>query len=711
MRILYLADAPYPHTWRWVQHFARLGHECEVISFRPAAIEGASVTYVEGFEKLRKARYLIHARRVAALVSERKPDLLHALHLTSYGFLGALSGYHPYILSVWGTDILEAPRLTPFHNWLTKYALSHADEITATGPNLAEATLPYAPSGKAVHSIPYGVDLERFRPSPAPGPDRDGVVIGAAARLSAEKGVRYLIEAFAQVKARFGSRVSLRIAGDGPERARLESLARRLGIEVEFTGWLEHSDLPAFLQDLDIFALPSVFEGFGVAAVEASAMELPVVGSRRARHSGRCCRWLHRPTRPRARSGAPGRRAQQPRRRSGPAARDGRRRPRLRRRALRLEAERRPDGAPLRRSHRHRRGGGRAVTEEALAERPAPNPDLPFVSVIMAVRNEEGFIGPCLQALAQQDYPRENFEVIVLDGESADGTFDEAQQAAAELGVPDAFLTNHKHTTAAGMNLGLSIARGDVIIKVDGHTLVDPHFISASVRALESSGADAVGGPIRTKGRGPVGQAIALAMSSPFGVGDAAFRHARTEQWTDSVAFGAYRRDVFDRVGAFDEEANRGEDDEFNYRLRDAGGKILLTPAIGSVYYARSSYEGLARQYWGYGIAKAGVLRKHPDRLRPRHLVPSALVSALLFTGALSLVDRRFGRLFRSVAGTYAGFCNLAAFSIALRGRHWRLLPAIWLAFPAMHLPAGAGFIAGVVQQLLARRRPAANGD
>jgi glycosyltransferase involved in cell wall biosynthesis len=273
-----LADAPYIHTRRIVEHFARLGHECEVISFRQALISGVPVIRVDGLERLGKLRYLIHARRVSRLIRERRPDILHALHLTSYGFLGALSGYHPFVISAWGTDILEAPGLTPFHSWLTRYSLRHADEITATGRDLAEQTAKYAPPGKAVHSVPYGVDLTLFQPRPRP--DGDQVVIGTAARLSVEKGVRYLVEAFARLRDRFGDRVALRIAGDGPERSMLEALDRRLGTGVEFGGWLDHGDLPAFLQSLDIFALPSVFEGFGVAAVEASAMALPVVGSR-----------------------------------------------------------------------------------------------------------------------------------------------------------------------------------------------------------------------------------------------------------------------------------------------------------------------------------------------------------------------------------------------------------------------------------------------
>jgi glycosyltransferase involved in cell wall biosynthesis len=279
VNIVYLADAPYPHTWRWVQHFASLGHQCEVISFRPAEIEGANVHYVDGVERLGKARYLIHARRVRRLIESLQPDLLHALHLTSYGFLGALANTHPFLLSVWGTDVLEAPELTPFHRWLTRYALARADRITATGLHLATETTRYAPRGTPVSVVPYGVDLTRFEP--VERPLREHVVIGAASRLSPEKGLDDLIDAFAIVHKRFGETVSLRIAGEGPERPKLEAQIARLGLGefVQLAGWLEHDKLPAFLQDLDVFVLPSTWEGFGVSAVEASAMQLPVVGT------------------------------------------------------------------------------------------------------------------------------------------------------------------------------------------------------------------------------------------------------------------------------------------------------------------------------------------------------------------------------------------------------------------------------------------------
>lgn len=280
MRVVYLADAPYIHTRRWVEHFAQLGWDAHVISFRPAEIEGVTVHYVDGFEAIGKARYLVHARRVRALIDKLQPDLLHALHLTSYGFLAGLSGFQPSIVSVWGTDVLEAPTLTPLHRWITRHALQRAGAITATGLRLAEATMPYVPEGKPVTVIPYGVDLVRFAPSPRADRGDANVTIGAASRLSPEKGLEYLLRAVAALRDR-GVVLDVVLAGDGPSRPALERLTGELGLRerVEFTGELAHADVPRVLQRLDIFAMPSTWEGFGVSALEASAMELPVVAS------------------------------------------------------------------------------------------------------------------------------------------------------------------------------------------------------------------------------------------------------------------------------------------------------------------------------------------------------------------------------------------------------------------------------------------------
>jgi glycosyltransferase involved in cell wall biosynthesis len=280
MRIVYLADAPYIHTRRWVEHFARTGWDVHVVSFRPAEIEGARVHYVDGFERFGRTRYLLQARRVRRLVRALEPDLVHALHLTSYGFLAGLCGVRPVVTSVWGTDILEAPGWSPLHAVFTRYGLARADHVTATGLALGAAALPYLPRGKPLTIVPYGIDLARFQPRPEDGRTSDELVVGAVARLSPEKGLDVLLRAAARLLDG-GRALRVVLAGDGPLRGALERLAGRLGIErsVDFLGEVPYEQVPAVLARLDIFALPSRAEGFGVAALEAQAMELPVAGS------------------------------------------------------------------------------------------------------------------------------------------------------------------------------------------------------------------------------------------------------------------------------------------------------------------------------------------------------------------------------------------------------------------------------------------------
>jgi glycosyltransferase involved in cell wall biosynthesis len=281
MRVVYLADAPYVHTRRWVEHFARRGWDVHIITFRPADLAGVTVHHVRGLERIGRGRYVVHAPAIRRLVRELKPDLVHALHLTSYGFLGAYAGVHPLVTSVWGTDILEAPRWSPLHLYLTRYALERADHVTATGLRLANATLSYAPRAKPVTVVPYGVDPERFqRLANGSGAQADEVVIGSVGRLSIEKGFDTLLRAANQLIEE-GARLRLQLVGGGHQRQSLERLTKQLGItdHVALLGDLEHANVRDALAGFDIFAMPSRAEGFGVAALEAQAMELPVVAS------------------------------------------------------------------------------------------------------------------------------------------------------------------------------------------------------------------------------------------------------------------------------------------------------------------------------------------------------------------------------------------------------------------------------------------------
>jgi succinoglycan biosynthesis protein ExoA len=341
------------------------------------------------------------------------------------------------------------------------------------------------------------------------------------------------------------------------------------------------------------------------------------------------------------------------------------------------------------------------VTERESPGRAPP----PFVSVIVPLRNEERYIGGCLRSLAAQDYPSDRFEVLAVDGDSTDGSRRVAEDVARETGLSLRVLSNPRRSTPCGLNVGIGQARGEVIARVDAHAEVDPRFLSESVSALLKSGADAVGGPIRSVGDGLVGGAIALAMSSPFGVGNAAFRYSQEEQHTDTVAFPTYRRGVFERLGPFAEDLEWGEDDEFHYRLNDAGGRILLTPRVTSTYFTRPSLGALARQYFRYGRVKVEVLRRHPGQTRLRQLVPGAFVLGLAATSALATMRGLFVLPLAALAGAY-GLASLAASLHATGGGKRRYLPVMPVAFACLHLSYGLGFLVGLARATVAAATP-----
>jgi succinoglycan biosynthesis protein ExoA len=319
----------------------------------------------------------------------------------------------------------------------------------------------------------------------------------------------------------------------------------------------------------------------------------------------------------------------------------------------------------------------------------------PFVSIIIPVRNEERYVERCLYSIAGQDYPRSRFEIIVVDGESDDLTREIVNLFAAEYDVDLRLISNLQRKTAAGLNIGVRHARGDVIVRIDGHASMARDFIRRSVGALAESDADCVGGVIESEGEGRIGGAIALAMSSPFGVGGVAFRVGGAGE-VDTVAFGAYRRDVFDRIGEFAEDIDKGEDDEFNYRLRDNGGRILLLPSIRSRYTVRSGFGALARQYFAYGRAKPEVLRRHRAQMQPRQLAPAAFVLGMGSAVLLSLSGKT-GAL-KTLGGVYTLVATIASLALARR-RGWRFLLPLPIAFVCLHVGYGLGFLAGLLGQ------------
>jgi hypothetical protein len=256
---------------------------------------------------------------------------------------------------------------------------------------------------------------------------------------------------------------------------------------------------------------------------------------------------------------------------------------------------------------------------------------------------------------------------------------------------------NPEKIVPTGLNRALAIAKGEMIVRVDGHTIIAPDYVRQSVEALKSSGADNVGGRMEAVSEGRFGRAVAVATSSRFGVGGARFHYSDREEWVDTVYMGAWPREVFDRVGLFDEEQVRNQDDEFNYRLLSHGGKILLSPKIKSRYYNRSTPRSLWRQYFQYGYWKVRVMQKVTRQMRLRQFVPPIFVAVVL----VSLLIAPFSAIAAWVLGlTLASYAaaNLGI-SVMSAGRgDWSLLLPLPVSFGALHFAYGLGFLVGLVR-------------
>jgi len=321
---------------------------------------------------------------------------------------------------------------------------------------------------------------------------------------------------------------------------------------------------------------------------------------------------------------------------------------------------------------------------------------LPFVTVVVPVRNEEGSIAASLRAVLEQDYPANRLEVIVADGMSEDRTRDVVTSTVALAG-PDApqvtIVDNAERTAPAGLNAAMEVANGQVIIRIDGHCRVQSDYVSRCVRLLEQTGAENVGGAQVGVGHGIVGRAIARATSSPFGVGNARFRYATHAGWVDTVYLGAWPREVFDRIGGFDEELVRNQDDEHNFRILQAGGGIWFDPALRTRYEVRASLPTLWGQYFGYGLYKVRVIQKRRAVASWRHIVPAAFVVALTGTVVVGALTRT-PKLILVVVVPYLTV-NAAASVHAARGEPGELA-VLPLAFATLHLGYGSGFLAGL---------------
>jgi len=327
--------------------------------------------------------------------------------------------------------------------------------------------------------------------------------------------------------------------------------------------------------------------------------------------------------------------------------------------------------------------------------------ELPMVSVIIPCRNEGAFIGRCLDSVLANDYPAEGLEILVVDGMSTDGSR-EILQAYAEKFPQIKILENEKKATPLAFNLGIRHATGQVVMILGAHSTCAKDYITKCVHYLDEYNADNVGGIMKTLPRKPglVGEAITACLSHRFGVGGSYFRiHTDKPRWVDTVFGGCYRREVFQKIGLFNEHLTGSQDMEFNLRLKKAGGKTLLAPDIVSYYYARSDLRSFAKHNFRNGVW--AILPFAYSDVMPvslRHLVPLGFVAALLGSSLLGLLWRPAHWLLLAILLAY-GLSNLAASAqVAWRERGLRYLLAMPLTFGMLHFGYGLGSCWGVAK-------------
>lgn len=317
----------------------------------------------------------------------------------------------------------------------------------------------------------------------------------------------------------------------------------------------------------------------------------------------------------------------------------------------------------------------------------------PRVSLLVAMRNEASHIEACVSSLLSQDYPSDKLEILVIDGCSDDNSA--AIVGKFSEGHPNVrIIQNPLKTQSAGWNLGIAESAGEVVGIVSGHSELAPDYVSRAVNTLQRTGADLVGGPMRARGSTRVARAVALATSTPFGVGGARFHYAENEEDVDTVYMGLCWRRSYERIGGFDGSMVRDQDDEWSYRLRKSGGRIVCNPEIRSTYYNRASIASLWKQYFQYGYWKVKVMKKHPRQMQLRHFIPSIFLLTVVALSGIATVSTRARIGLLCVLGAYL-LGHAWAVGTALRKGAGSLVFLLPVVFLCLHLSYGLGFAIG----------------
>lgn len=327
---------------------------------------------------------------------------------------------------------------------------------------------------------------------------------------------------------------------------------------------------------------------------------------------------------------------------------------------------------------------------------------LPTVSIIIPTRNEEKFVEKCLRSFLDSDYPGELIEIIVVDGKSDDRT----EEIVGKISSSDnrvQLIKNEKKITPVAMNLGIKASKGEYVFFSGAHSEMPSDYVKKCIQHALETNADNVGGVVKTEPRvnSAVGRAIAEVLSHPIGVGGAKFRTGVSRPTeVDTVPFGCYKREVFERIGYFNEQLVRNQDIELNLRLKRAGGKIVLFPDIEFTYFARSTYKDLWRNSFGNGYWVIAGSRFSNIPFSLRHIVPFLFVSFIVVFGLISIWVPLVRIFYLTIITLYISLLLIASLGISLRpGRFDLFLPA-FTGFIVLHIAYGLGSLKGLVQRI-----------
>lgn len=321
----------------------------------------------------------------------------------------------------------------------------------------------------------------------------------------------------------------------------------------------------------------------------------------------------------------------------------------------------------------------------------------PFVSALLVTRNEQAYIKKSLMSLIDQTYPKECYEIIIVDGGSTDDTLkivDELIKNYRTEVFDIRVINNPKHILATGWNLGIKDAKGDYVVRIDAHGEAASDFIEKNVQTILSVfDAVCVGGRLNTMSLGGDSDIVSKVLSSPFGVGNSSFRISDKAGYADTAVYGLYRKTIFEKVGFFNENYIRNQDIELHSRIRAEGGKFYFNPEINCVYYSRNTIKKMIEQAFGNGKWNMVLLKNQNSALRLRHLVPFVFVLYVIASIILGFFYKFFWFLgvgvliLHLIIGLYAAMKKTDKLTEIIK------MPLLFLL---LHTSYGVGYLTGI---------------